>query len=83
MENVATPDEFRLRVPSRVVSVKKLIVPKGEPLGMGVTVAVSETVWRTVAGFGDAASVVVVFVTAVIVSGTMFEVEVANATLPE
>ena len=83
MENVATPDEFRLLLPSRVVPVKKLIVPRGEPLGMGVTLAVSETNWSTVAGFGDAASVVVVFVRAVIVSGTTFEVDVAKTTFPE
>ena len=35
---VATPDEFTFAVPSRVLPRKKLTVPAGVPVGVGVTV---------------------------------------------
>ena len=40
---VATPDEFTFAVPSSVLPLKKLTVPAGVPVGVGVTVAVRVT----------------------------------------
>jgi hypothetical protein len=57
---VATPDEATVAVPSNVVPLKKLTVPVGVPVGVGLTVAVNATGWPATAGFGDAARDVVV-----------------------
>ena len=43
VENAAMPLEFSGAVASKVVPLKKLTVPRGEPAGAGETVAVSVT----------------------------------------
>jgi hypothetical protein len=63
--NVAVPALFREPVPSVVVPSINVTMPVGavgvdEPGATTVTVAVSATVWPTLEGLGDAASVVVV-----------------------
>ena len=81
--NVATPEEFTVRVPSRVEPLKKLTVPSVEPVGAGLTVTVKVTGCPTTTGFGEAASVVEVTVNGATVSVNPTEVEVANSALPE
>ena len=73
VENVAPPDELGLLLPSRVVPVKKLTVPRGEPLGTGVTVATSVTVWPKKAGFGPALRAVEVGVGGLPIRATVLE----------
>ena len=80
--NVATPDEFRLAVPSKVLPLKKLIVPTGVPVGLGVTVAVSVTVCPVITGFGAAVSTVLVAVSAAPVSGTLSDWLAARLASP-
>jgi len=57
----------------------------GVPAGAGLTVAVNVTCWPTTAGFGDAASSVVVEVTPLpaTVSVNAEDAEPANVALPE
>jgi len=68
-----------------VVAEQKLTVPVGVPVGTGEIVAVKVTSAPTAAGFGEAASVVVVAVgvNGLIVSVNAVEVDVANPVLPE
>ena len=56
----AIPDASTFTVPSKVAPSEKSTVPSAEPVGAGVTAAVKVTAAPTVAGFGDAVSVVVV-----------------------
>ena len=65
---LATPDPFRVAVPSRVLPLKKLTVPAGVPAGAGATVAVRVTAAPAVDGFGAACSTVVVAVCGLMVT---------------
>jgi len=56
----AIPDASTFTVPSKVAPSEKSTVPSAEPVGAGVTAAVKVTAAPTVAGFGDAVSVVAV-----------------------
>ena len=72
--SVATPDAFKLLVPSSVAPLKKLTVPSDEPVGAGVTVAVSVTCCPAAAvAAGLDTSVVVVTVGGVAFSGTVVD----------
>ena len=68
-----------------VVAGTETTVPVGVPVGTGEIVAVKVTSAPTAAGFGEAASVVVVAVgvNGLIVSVNAVEVDVANPVLPE
>jgi hypothetical protein len=59
-----------------------VIVPSGEPVGVGLTLAVNATTWPTIEGFGLVARVVVVGV-AVTVSFTGDDVEAVKLEFPE
>ena len=73
----ATPEESTFTVASRVLPLKKLTLPSGEPVGTGATVAVRVTDCPAVAGFGKAVSAVAVEVgIALTVSVTTVDVEV-------
>ena len=71
------------RVPTSSDPRQKLTLPSGEPVGAGLTVAVNVTVCPTPAGFGFAASVVVVPVKEEIVIGTLFESASLKPAFPE
>jgi hypothetical protein len=58
--NVATPEEFRVPVPSTVEPFRKLTVPAGTVVSLPLTDAVKVRVLPTATGFGAATSVVVV-----------------------
>jgi hypothetical protein len=60
--NVATPEELTVPLPNNVAPLKKFTVPKGAPVGAGVTVAVNVTGCPAIAGFGLTTKVVVVTV---------------------
>ena len=82
---IATPRELRLAVPRRVVPSKKLIVPRGEPVGVGDTVLVSVTDCPTTNGLGLPDNVVTVEVglETEMISVTGMDVELAKSALPE
>jgi hypothetical protein len=82
---VATPKEFTFIVPSSVVPSKKLIVPRGEPVGVGDTVPVSVTECPSTAGLGLADNIVRVEVGlgAEMISVSGMDVEFAKLALPE
>jgi hypothetical protein len=61
VENVATPEEFKVAVPNTVKPFKNLTVPVGEPAPPLFTVAVRLNACPAVTGFGVAARAVVVF----------------------
>ena len=82
VDKVAIPEEFTVLFPSSVAPSKKFTVPRGVPVGVGVTVADSVADCPTIAGFGAAITVVVV-AASVTVSLTAVEVEVAKPALPE
>jgi hypothetical protein len=83
MLKVATPAELTVPVPSRVVALKKLTVPRDEPVGAGEIVAVKVTDCPAGAGLGDPVSVIVVdVVPPLTVSITAVDVEVAKPELP-
>ncbi len=75
LPNQATRDETRpaarrascprsraaaIRTPGALPPWQKFTLPSGVPVGMGVTFAVSVTVWPAFAGFGETVSAVVV-----------------------
>jgi hypothetical protein len=79
---VATPDEFTVAAaPIWVAPMKKLTVPREEPVGAGETVAVSVTVAPNVAGLGAATRAVVVACNTVRFCAA--DVDVAKFVLPE
>ncbi len=82
VEKVATPAELTVPVPSKVPPFWKLTVPNGEPVGAGVTVAVSVTLAPAVGVRLEDASAVVVG-GSVMVSGMLAEVEAVDVALPE
>ena len=75
--NPATPDEFIGDDPSNCEFEKKSIVPSGDPVGIGVTVAVNVTTVPTVTVLCDDINPVAVTVSAETASVSMLEVEVA------
>ena len=79
--NVAIPEEFTVPFPSSVTPFRKFTLPSGDPVGIGLTVAVNVTDCPKVAGFTDEVSAVVV--TAVTISVSALEVEVVYPVLPE
>jgi hypothetical protein len=58
---VATPLPFNAELPSCVLPSRKFTVPVGAPPVLGVTVAVSVTVWFRFAEVGAELTAVVVF----------------------
>ena len=60
VDSVATPDEFRVAVPSNVEPFRKLTEPPGTVLSLPSTVAVRTRTWPAVIGFEEAARLVVV-----------------------
>jgi hypothetical protein len=79
---VATPEEFTTAaLPICVAPLKKLTVPSGEPVGVGVMVAVNVTVAPKVAGFGEGTSAVVVACNTVRLCAV--DVDVAKFVFPE
>jgi hypothetical protein len=60
VDNVATPEEFRVPVPRTVEPFRKLTVPAGVVVPLPLTDAVKVRVWPAVMGFGAATRVVVV-----------------------
>jgi hypothetical protein len=83
IRKVATPDELRFSVPIKAPPLKKLTLPRGEPVGVGVTVAVRVTDSPAVAGLGAPERVIVVAEMALFtVSATAFEVDLAKPAFP-
>ena len=80
--SVAMPLAPTVPVPSCVEPLRNVTVPSDEPVGAGVTVAVSVTVWPNVAGLGEPASTVVVGARFT-VNENALDVEVLNKVLPE
>jgi hypothetical protein len=60
VDSVATPEEFRVAVPSTVEPFRKLTVPAGTVVSLPLTVAVKVRVLPATTGFGAATRVVVV-----------------------
>ena len=80
---VATPEELRFAVPSRVLPLRKLDSPGGSARGRGRNCrGQTDACSRSLAGLGSAVSVVEVGV-AVTATPSPDEVDVAKATLPE
>ena len=75
---VATPLALGVRLPICVVPLKKFTVPRSEPVGAGVMVAVKTMGCPAAAGFGEEVSVTVVVVAPLMVSVTAAEAELAK-----
>jgi hypothetical protein len=81
VESVATPEAFRVAVPSTVEPFKKLIDPVGVEVPLQFTVAVRVSAWPAVTGFGEAIRLVVVD-RAFTVTGTAAEALRRKLALP-
>ena len=83
--STATPDALRFAVPSNVEPSKKLTAPSGDPVGIGVTEAVSVTDCAAVAGLGPTVNDVLVTVGAggEMTCVTGVDIDVAKFTFPE
>ena len=79
---MATPEAFRVAVPSGVEPFRKLTVPVGVEVPLTLTVAVRVSAWPVLTGFGEAIRLVVVD-SAFTVTGTAAELLERKFALPE